>query len=102
MTKEERKLANDLAGFSTVELHKHTSLNGKNYWKVKHDGRALMCITYTLCTRMGQRGYIGGDNSLRTLNVLALRAALLDWQAKKDKRATRKPRKVKVNPENIF
>lgn len=102
MTKEERKLATDLSNFETVELHRWQSLNGKRYWKVKINGRALRAITMSLFERLETRGYIKGENSLRTLNVTALRAALFDWQVRKDKRDNRKPRKSKVNPENIF
>lgn len=89
MTQAERKLANDLKDFERVELHRHISINGKKYWKVKHDERALMCLTYTLFNKLESRGHVTGDNSLRSLNVIALRAALLDWQLRKDKRKTK-------------
>lgn len=102
MTKEERKLAEDLAAYPTVELHYWKSLNGKIYWKCKADGRPLRAITGSLFTIMERRGFITGSNSLRTLNVTSLRANLFDWQLRKEKRDNRKPRKSKVEPENIF
>lgn len=100
MTKEERKLAEDLAGFLTVELHRHVSVNGKKYWKCKSDGRALRCVTYSLFDTLDKRGLISGENSFRILNVYALRANLFDWQTRKTKRENRKPRNIK--PENLF
>lgn len=107
MTKEERKLAEDLAEFLTVELHRHVSVNGKKYWKCKKDGRALRCITYSLCDVLDRRGLLQGNNSLKLLDVYALRANLFDWQTRKSKRENRKPRVKKDNdfdnvPENIF
>lgn len=93
MTAQERKLAKDLADYAQVELHRHVSLNGKRYWKVKHDNRPLMCLTFTLVDKMEKRGWVKGEHSLKSLNVSSLRAAALDWQVRKDKRDNRKPRK---------
>lgn len=103
MTKQERNLAEDLAEFLTVELHRHVSVNGKKYWKCKKDGRTLRCVTYSLFDTLDKRGLISGENSFRVLNVYALRANLFDWQTRKSKRENRKPRVKKINiPENLF
>lgn len=95
MTVQERKLANELSGFESVELHKNISVNGKRYWKVKHNGSAMMQLTFSMVEGMERKGWVTGSHSLKELNALALRAAALDWQARKDKRVNRKPRKTK-------
>lgn len=95
MTAQERKLANDLAPYEAVELHKNISVNGKRYWKVKHNGSAMMQLTLSMVEGMERKGWVTGSYSLKELNVLALRAATLDWQTRKDKRVNRKPRKTK-------
>lgn len=95
MTAQERKLANSLASYERVELHKNISVNGKKYWKVKHNGNAMMQLTFSMIEGMERKGWVTGSHSLKELNVLALRSAALDWQTRKDKRTSHKPRKTK-------
>lgn len=103
MTKDERALAKTLAAYDKVELHKHNSLNGHNYWKVKVDGRALNCIKISTVERMEQRvGLITGTYSLKYLNVSQLKANLFDWETRKENRKTKPAKKQIVNSENIF
>lgn len=105
MTAAERKLANDLKNYDTVELHKYQSVNGHHYYKCKKDGRPLLLVRCSVFDRMERRvGLITGKNSLYTLNVEQLKANLLDWQTKQDApKPVKKPRKARiVNDENIF
>lgn len=89
MTAQERKLANSLNGMESVELHRNISVNGKRYWKVKHDGHAMMQLTFSMVNGMERKGWVTGSHSLKELNVTALRAAAFDWQVRKDKRLAR-------------
>jgi hypothetical protein len=85
MTKDERELARKLNEFDEVELHWWRSLNGKTYYKVKSNGRALMAVKMSTVQRMEQRvGLVTGKHALKSLNVSQLKANLFDWQIKKD------------------
>lgn len=85
MTKDERELARKLSEFDSVELHWWKSLNGKTYYKVKVNGRALMAVKCSTVDRMERRlGLVDGKHALKTLNVAQLKANLHDWQVKQD------------------
>lgn len=96
MTKDERELARKLNEFDAVELHWWKSLNGKTYYKVKFNGRALMAVKMSTVQRMEKRvGLVSGKHALKSLNVAKLKANLFDWQTNLDKRLQKKT----VNPK---
>jgi hypothetical protein len=94
MTKDERELARKLNAYDAVQLHHYKSVNGKEYYKVKHDGKPLNLVKKSTVERMERRvGLVDGKHALKTLNVAQLKANLLDWQTKFDERMQKRTNK---------